>query len=349
MSQTLAQLASIIAEQSGEEVEVIGNKDTLVTRIATLENAKSGDITFLANPKYKKHLEQSQASAVIVNHDALDVYSGDALVMNNPYMGFAIVAQTLDTTPKQTSGVHPSAVIADDVIVPNSASIAANVVIDSGVQLGENVQIGAGCFVGQGTILGDNCRLWPNVTIYHGVKIGKDCAVHSQTVIGSDGFGYAPQKVDGNQHWHKIPQLGGVTIGDGTEIGASTTIDRGAIDDTVIGKGVIIDNQIQIAHNVQVGDHTVIAGSTGIAGSTKIGRNVTIGGNCSIAGHLNIADGAFLTGRAFVITDIKEAGVYSSGMPVSTNKEWRNNTARYRKLTDLFSRVKQLEKKLSSD
>lgn len=349
MSKTLAELAAIISEKTGASVEVQGDDATVVKKVATLENASSGDITFLANPKYKKHLEQCQASAVIIDPKALDAWSDNALVMDNPYMGFAIVAQTLDTTPKQRAGIHPSAVIADDVEIPASTSIAANVVIESGAMIGENVQIGAGCYVGQGTIIGNNSRLWPNVTVYHGVTIGNDCAVHSQTVIGADGFGYAPQKVEGNQHWHKIPQLGGVVIGDGTEIGASTTIDRGAIEDTVIGKGVILDNQIQIAHNVQVGDYTVIAGSSGVAGSTKIGRNVTIGGNCSIAGHLNIADGVFLTGRAFVIADIKEPGVYSSGMPISTNKEWRNNTARYRKLTDLFSRVKRIENALDSE
>lgn len=349
MSQTLAELAAIILEKTGEIAEVQGDGSTVVEKIATLENASAGQITFLANPKYKKHLETCSASAVILGSNALDAWSGNALVMNNPYMGFAIVAQTLDTTPQQPLNVHPSAVIADGVIIPESTSVAANAVIEADAKIGEHTQIGAGCYVGQGTIIGNNCRLWPNVTVYHGVTIGNDCAVHSQTVIGADGFGYAPQKVEGNQHWHKIPQLGGVVIGDGTEIGASTTIDRGAIEDTIIGKGVILDNQIQIAHNVQVGDYTVIAGSSGIAGSTKVGRNVTIGGNCSIAGHLNIVDGAFLTGRAFVIADITEPGVYSSGMPISTNKEWRNNTARYRKLTELFSRVKRIEKTLDSD
>ncbi len=349
MAYTLTELAKIISAETGEDVKVAGDGATQVEKIATLEKAEPTNITFLANPKYKKHLEECNAGAIILSEDSLDAWSGNALVMNNSYLGFAIVAQTLDTTPKQTPGIHPSAVIADDVKIPESTSIAANAVVESGAKIGENVQIGAGCFVGEGTIIGNNCRLWPNVTVYHGVTIGNDCAVHAQTVIGADGFGYAPQKVDGNQHWHKIPQMGGVVIGDNVEIGSSTTIDRGAIEDTVIGSGVIIDNQIQIAHNVQIGDYTVIAGSTGIAGSTKIGRNVTIGGNCSIAGHLNIVDGAFLTGRAFVIADIKEPGVYSSGMPIATNKEWRNNTARYRKLTDLFSRVKRIEKALDSD
>jgi len=349
MTQTLAELAAIITQRTGEQVQVIGADNTLIDNVATIENASDRDVTFLANPKYKQHLSSCQASAVILNEAALDAWSGNALLMNNPYLGFAIVSQILDTTPQQKAGIHPTAVIAEDVVIPNSTAIAANVVIESGAKIGERVQIGAGCFVGQGTIVGNDSRLWPNVTLYHGVTLGSNCAIHSQTVIGADGFGYAPQKLDGNQHWHKIPQLGGVTIGDSTEIGASTTIDRGAIEDTQIGKHVIIDNQVQLAHNVQIGDYTAIAGNTGIAGSTKVGNNVTIGGFCSIAGHLNIVDGAFISGRAFVISDINEVGVYSSGMPVSTNKEWRNNTARFRKLTELFSRVRAIEKKLKSD
>jgi UDP-3-O-[3-hydroxymyristoyl] glucosamine N-acyltransferase len=219
-------------------------------------------------------------------------------------------------------------------------------VVESGALVGDNVQIGAVSYVVQGTIVRSGSRLWPNVTLYHGVELGHNCTVHSQSVIGADGFGYAPQKIEGNQHWLKIPQLGGVVVGDNTEIGASTTIDRGAIEDTKIGKGVIIDNQIQIGHNVEIGDYTAIAAATNIAGSTKIGSNVTIGGCCAIAGHLTICDNAFITGRTFVMKDISEPNVYSSGMPAATNKEWRNNTARYRKLTELFDRVKMLEKQL---
>lgn len=345
MPYPLSQLAQLITEKTGLEVNLVGSPDTQIHKIATITSATNVDITFLANPKYKKQLNECDAGAIIIAPNEAQAWSGAALVMENPYAGFAIAAQLLDDTPKQESGIHVKAVVANDAKIATSASIAANAVIESNVVIEEGVQIGAGCYVGQGTIVGAGTRLWPNVTVYHGVDIGQNCTIHSNSVIGADGFGYAPQQIEGNQHWHKIPQLGGVKIGDNTEVGSSTTIDRGAIENTIIGKGVIIDNQIQIGHNVEIGDYTAIAAGTMIAGSTSIGRNVTIGGVCAIAGHLNIVDKAFITGRAFVMKDIKEPGVYSSGMPATTNKEWRANTARYRKLTELFDRVKQLEKK----
>ncbi|NVK24247.1 MAG: UDP-3-O-(3-hydroxymyristoyl)glucosamine N-acyltransferase [Gammaproteobacteria bacterium] len=340
---TLQQLADKITERTGIETKLIGDGSVSIDKISTIAKAGTQQITFLANSKYKKHLAECQATAVILDESDMDAWSGAAITMKNPYAGFAIVAQLLDTTPAQEKNVHHSAVVAADVKLPESVAIGANTVIESGVEIGENVQIGAGCYLGQGTIVGAETRLWPNVTIYHDVKIGTQCVIHAGSVVGADGFGYAPQQIEGDQHWIKIPQVGGVVIGDNTEIGASTTIDRGAIDDTIIGRGVIIDNQIQLGHNVMVGDYTAIAAGTMVAGSTVIGANVTIGGACAIAGHLSIADKAFITGRTLVIKDIKEAGVYSSGMPAATNKEWRNNTARYRKLTELFDRVKQLE------
>lgn len=345
MSYQIQQLADKINQLTGLEVNVVGDGAVQIDRISTIDKANSNQITFLANSKYKKHLLDCKAGAVILAESELDAWQGNALVMSNPYVGFAIVAQLLDDTPVQPMNVHASAVVSEQAQLAKSCSIAANAVVEAGVIIGEGAQIGAGCFVGQGTILGDNTRIWPNTTIYHGVTVGKNCTVHSNCVVGADGFGYAPQAIEGDQHWIKIPQLGGVSIGDNTEIGASTTIDRGAIEDTIIGQGVIIDNQIQIGHNVIVGDYTAIAAGTMVAGSTKIGRNVTIGGACAISGHLNIADKAFITGRTLVIKDIKEPGVYSSGMPAATNKEWRNNTARYRKLTELFDRVKKLENK----
>ena len=345
MSYQLEQLAVLITDKSGLDVKVIGDGSISIDKISTIEQAKQNNVTFLANAKYKKHLLDCSAGAVILAESELDAWQGSALVMSNPYVGFAVVAQILDETPQQAMNIHPSAVVSPLAKVAENCSIAANAVIEDHAVIAEGVQIGAGCFVGQGTILGSNSRVWPNTTIYHGVTLGKNCIVHSNSVIGADGFGYAPQSIDGDQHWIKIPQLGGVSIGDNTEIGASTTIDRGAIDNTIIGQGVIIDNQIQIGHNVVIGDYTAIAAGTMIAGSTKIGRNVTIGGVCAITGHLTIVDKAFITGRSFVMKDIKEVGVYSSGMPATTNKEWRNNTARYRKLTELFDRVKKLENK----
>ncbi|MDA8621057.1 UDP-3-O-(3-hydroxymyristoyl)glucosamine N-acyltransferase [Psychrosphaera sp.] len=346
MKFTLKELASWITSESGLEVNVQGDDSFSIQKIATINDAKSSDITFLSNKKYQKHLEASNAGCVILTPDMAKVWGKAALVMENPYVGFALVAQKLDTTPQQIKTIAPSAIIGTTATIGRNVAIGPNVVIEDGAVIGDDVQIGAGCFIGQGTILGAGTRLWPNVILYHGVRIGPNCTIQGNSVIGADGFGYAPLQKNGNQNWIKIPQLGGVTIGEGTEIGANTTIDRGAIEDTIIGVGVILDNQIQLGHNVEIGDYTAIAAGTLIAGSTTVGRNVTIGGGVGIAGHLNICDKAYITGRTFIINDIMTPGVYSSGMPATTNKEWRNNAARYRKLTELFNRVKTLEKKI---
>lgn len=349
MSITLKSIADAIQQQTDIEVSIVGDDSAKVSQISTIDAGTESSITFLANSKYRKYLAECTAGAVILSPGDAEHFDGNALVMNNPYAGFAIVAQLLDNTPQQAAEIHPSAYVASDAEIASDVRIGANATVESGAILHAGVVIGAGCYVGQGTIVGQNSQVKPNSTLYHGVSIGKNCTIHSNTVIGADGFGYAPLKKDGNQHWLKIPQMGGVVIGDGTEIGASTTIDRGAIEDTKIGTGVIIDNQIQLGHNVEIGDYTAIAAATAIAGSTKVGKNVTIGGCCAISGHLNICDNAFITGRAFVMKDITEVGVYSSGMPAMTNKEWRNTTARYRKLTELFDRVKLLEKQLNQN
>ena len=346
MSKNLTEISSAITTQTGLHVEVVGDATLSVSSFATIEQAGLGQITFLANAKYKKHLSSCNADVVILAPSERDAWAGNALVMENPYAGFAIAAQLLDSTPAQSAGIHPTAFVDPSAKLGQSVKVGPNATIEANVTIGDEAEIGAGCFVGQGTMLGSGCKLWPNVTVYHGVKIGNESVVHAGSVIGGDGFGYAPLQKSGDQHWLKIPQTGGVTIGHNSEIGSSTSIDRGAIEDTRIGNGVIIDNQIQIGHNVEIGDYTAIAAGTMIAGSTKIGANVTIGGVCAISGHLNICDRAFITGRTFVMKDIKEPAVYSSGMPAATNKEWRNNTARYRKLTELFDRVKTIEKKL---
>lgn len=340
---TLEQLAAKITEATQIDVRIQGDSQFAVEKIATIESATDSQISFLANSKYKKHLETCNAGAMIISDNDVDAWQQNALVMKNPYAGFAIAAQVLDTTPAQADGIHASASVSPQSSIGKNVKVGANAVIEAGAVLEDNSEIGAGCFIGQGTIVGSGSQLWPNVTIYHGVTLGQQCVIHSNTVIGADGFGYAPHQVDGNQHWLKIPQLGGVTIGDFTQIGASTTIDRGAIEDTKIGSHVILDNQIQLGHNVEIGSYTAIAAATNIAGSTKVGENVTIGGACAINGHITICDRAFITGRTFVMNSIKEPGVYSSGMPASSNKDWRNNTARYRKLTELFNRVKKLE------
>jgi UDP-3-O-[3-hydroxymyristoyl] glucosamine N-acyltransferase len=328
------------------DAQLIGDATCSVASIATLENAGAGQLSFLSNSKYRKFLTQTAASAVLISaDDAAFVAPGvNALLVKDPYIAFAKVAQLLDSTPDAAAGIHASAVIDSSVSLGANVAIGANAVIAAGAQIGDNVQIGAGCFIGQAAVIGDNSKLWANVTLYHQVRIGSRCIIHSGAVIGADGFGFANER--GN--WLKIPQTGTVIVGDDCEIGANTTIDRGAIDDTLIGNNVIIDNQCQIAHNVRIGDHTAMAGCSVIAGSTKIGRYVIIGGAVVINGHIEICDGAHITGMAMVMKPITEKGVYSSGIPATTNLEWRKNTAKLRQIEQLFQRVKQLESQLTT-
>lgn len=318
-----------------------------IDSLATLANADIGQVAFLANSKYQQQLSSTKASAVIVAPDALESCEVPALVMDNPYMGYAILANLLDNTPKVSNGIHPTAVIAEGVNIGADVSIGANTVIESGVQLADNVSIGAGCFIGEDASIGESTTLWANITIYHKVEIGHHCLVQANTVIGSDGFGYAPVK--GPYKWHKIPQLGSVIIGNHVEIGASTTIDRGALDNTQIKDGAILDNQIQIAHNVIIGENTAMAACSVIAGSTVIGKNCTIAGLVGINGHITIADNCVFTGMAMVTKNITESGVYSSGMPAAPNKEWNKSNARVKRLDNLTKRVKELEKLLPNN
>ena len=323
--------------------------DSAIQSLATLANAQSGQVAFLANKKYLAQLQTTKASAVIISPEMLPLCKVNALVMDNPYMGYALLANLLDTTPRMAIGVHPSAVIADDVILGDNVSVGANTVIETGVQLGDNVCIGAGCFIGKNASIGSGTSLWSNISVYHNVSIGESCLIQANTVIGSDGFGYAPLNNGSSEQykWHKIPQLGSVVIGNRVEIGASTTIDRGALEDTIINDGVILDNQIQIAHNVIVGENTAMAACSVIAGSTTIGKNCTVAGLVGINGHINITDDCVFTGMAMVTKDITASGVYSSGMPAAPNKEWNRTNARVKRLDSLTKRVKELEKLLA--
>ncbi len=337
--QTLGQLA----EQIGATLHLAADDsaDTPIYSLSTLAKAGNGQISFLANSKYRSQLVDTAAQAVILHANDLPHCPCSALVSDNPYVGFARAAQILDSTPASAQGVAASAVIADDVSLGENVSIGANAVIESGVELGDNVQIGPGCFIGKHASIGRNTKLWANVTVYHQVKMGESCLVQSGAVIGSDGFGYANE----NGQWIKIPQLGSVLIGDRVEIGASSTIDRGALDDTIIENGVIIDNQCQIAHNVIMGENSAIAGCSVIAGSTTIGKGCTIAGMSAITGHVEIADNVHFTGMSMVTKGISEPGLYSSGVPAVSNKEWRRNMVGLRNITDLAKRVKVLEKK----
>ena len=345
MTYTLAEIAQHI---NAKLVAVNDNgnaKNCTIKSLATLANASNEQVAFLANKKYVSQLSATQASAVIISPDMLSQCPVNALVMDNPYMGYAMLANLLDSTPEVAEGIHISAVIADDVTLGENVSIGANTVIESGVKLDDEVSIGAGGFIGKNTSIGKGTRLWSNCSVYHNVVIGEACLIQANTVIGSDGFGYAP--VNEQYKWHKIPQLGRVVIGNHVEIGASTTIDRGALDDTCLADGVIIDNQCQIAHNVVIGENTAIAGCTVVGGSTRIGRNCTIGGLSAITGHVEIADNVHFTGMSMVTKGVSQAGAYSSGLPSQPSREWRKAVANVRSLERLSQRVRKLEKHYS--
>ena len=331
---TLSQIAELLS------AELQGDGALEITKIATLAHARSGHIAFLANKKYRAHLEATQASAVIVSEADAPYFNGNKLIVANPYVSYAKLAQLMDTTPRSAAtGIHPSAVVHPNATVSKSAAIGANTVIESNAIINDNVQIGPNSFIGEGVKIGSGTKLWSNVTIYHNVEIGSDCLLQANSVIGSDGFGYANER----GQWIKIPQLGSVIIGDKVEIGASTTIDRGALDDTIIHSNVIIDNQCQIAHNVEVNSGTAIAGCTVLAGSVTIGKNCQIGGMTAINGHMSVCDGVIITGMSMVTKSITEPGIYSSGIPHTTNKEWRKSIAHLRNLSEMKSRIKALE------
>lgn len=336
MTITLGQLAQQL------NAELHGDASVVIQRIANLETAQAGEISFLSDSKYQQYLANTQASAVLIRAADLVACKTNALVVKDPYIGFARVAQLLDTTPVPAVDIHPSAVIADDVSLGQGIAVGANAVIESGVVLGDGAIIGAGCFIGKNSKLGARSKLWANVTVYHNVRIGDDCLVQSGTVIGADGFGYANERGE----WIKIPQLGGVVIGNRVEIGANTCIDRGAIDDTRIADNVIIDNLCQIAHNVEIGYGTAIAGSATFAGSTKIGKYCIIGGASVFNGHIEIGDQVTVTGMAMVMRSISEPGIYSSGIPAQTNKEWRKTAARTLHIDDMYKRLSNIEKLL---
>ena len=264
--------------------------------------------------------------------------------MANPYLAYAELSHLFDRKPQAVAGVHPTAVVAADAQVHASASIGPYAVIESGAQIAAGVSIGAHCVVGARSVVGEDGWLAPRVTLYHDVQIGKRVVIQSGAVLGGEGFGFANEK----GVWQKIAQIGGVTIGDDVEIGANTTIDRGALADTQIGNGVKLDNQIMIAHNVQIGDHTAMAGCAGISGSTKIGKHCMIAGGVGMVGHIEVCDNVFVTGMTMVTRSITEPGSYSSGTAMQPAGEWRKSAARIRQLDEMARRLQQLEKRLAA-
>ncbi|MDN3233828.1 MULTISPECIES: UDP-3-O-(3-hydroxymyristoyl)glucosamine N-acyltransferase [Pseudomonas] len=331
-----------LAERLGAELR--GNPELLISGLATLQDAQPEQLSFLANAQYKKYLADTKAGAVILHPTEVEGFSGNCLVIANPYLAYAQLSHLFDRKPLPKAGIHPSALVAEDAFVDPTASVGAYAVIESGVSIGAGVVIGAHCFIGARSQIGENGWLAPRVTLYHDVRVGKRVVIQSGAVIGGEGFGFANHQ----GQWKKIAQLGGVSIGDDVEIGANTTIDRGALADTIISNGVKLDNQIMIAHNVQIGEHTAMAACVGISGSTKIGRHCTIAGGVGMVGHIEVCDNVFVTGMTMVTRSITEPGAYSSGTAMQPAAEWRKSAARIRHLDDMARRLQLLEKTVAA-
>ena len=319
---------------------VSGDPEKLITGLATLQEAGPDQLSFLANPQYRKFLPDSHAGAVLLKAADAEGFQGDALIVPDPYLAYARISHLFDPKPRASTGVHPTAVIAADAQVDAAASVGPFAVVESGARIAAGVTIGAHCFIGARCEIGEGGWLAPRVTLYHDVRIGKRVVIQSGAVLGGEGFGFANEK----GVWQKIAQIGGVSIGDDCEIGVNTAIDRGALADTVIGNGVKLDNQIQIAHNVQIGDNTAMAACVGISGSSKIGKNCMLAGGVGLVGHIEICDGVFITGMTMVTHSITEPGAYSSGTAMQPAAEWRKSAARLRHLDDMARRLKQVEK-----
>ena len=339
MKRIAYRLADIVARFGGR---VLGNADTAVNQIATLDSAQGVDITFLTSGKYRAQLAATRAGAVIMGESDADATQIPRIVCDNPYAYFAKVSALLNPLPPVVPGIHPSAVIGEGAQIDPSAHIAAHVVIGAGTSIGAGSIIMEGCSIGTCVTLGTGARLYPRVVVYHDCVLGNRLIAHSGVVIGADGFGIAMDE----GCWLKIPQIGRVVIGDDVEIGANTTIDRGALDDTVIEDGVKLDNQIQVAHNVRIGAHTAIAGCVGIAGSTTIGRHCRIGGSAGILGHLQIADHVEISSFTLIGKSIRESGSYTGIFPFSKNEEWRKNASHLRHLDALAEKIKMLQQEI---
>lgn len=320
--------------------ELIGDPEVRICQVASLERAGPEHVSFLSNPKYRGKLRSSLAGAVIVDHDARDATNAPRIVTDNPYAYFARVSALLNPPTVPLPGVHPTAIVEPGAQVAASVGIGPFVHIGKGARVGEGSWIGSGTHIGQDAVIGAGCLIYPRVVLYHDCVLGDRVILHSGAVIGADGFGLAPEA----GRWLKIPQIGRVVIGDDVEIGANTTVDRGALDDTVIEEGVKLDNQIQVAHNVHIGAHTAIAGCTGIAGSARIGRHCRIGGAAQILGHLEIADGVSISAGTLITKSIREPGTYTSAYPFAPHREWLKNSVALKHLAELADKVRRLER-----
>lgn len=333
-------LSEIVAAVGGQ----LRGNDVTVARLAPLPTAGDGDISFLGNPKFKQDALASHAGALIVSAAMADAFAPQRslIIADDPYWYFARVARLLHPFQVAHAGIHPSAAVDATAQLAPDCEVGAGVVIGAGAVIGSGCRILAGSFIGDGCVLGEGCLLYPRVTLYAGCQIGARVILHSGCVIGADGFGNA---WDNQQNrWYKIVQIGRVVMDDDVEIGANTTVDRGALDDTVIGEGVRIDNLVQIAHNVKIGAHTAIAACVGIAGSTEIGAYCIVGGAAMFVGHIRIADRTIIGGGTLVSHSINEAGHYASSYPLQKHKDWVRNAVHVRRLNELHKKIKRLER-----
>jgi UDP-3-O-[3-hydroxymyristoyl] glucosamine N-acyltransferase len=308
-------------------LELRGSPEIRVSHVATLSHAVPGTLSFLANSRYRRSLSATRASAVVLSAADADGCPVAALIGPNPYLSYAQIATLLHPEPRAAPGIHATAVVSPRARVAPSATVGPLAVIEDHAVIGERADIGPGCIVQQGARVGADTRLVARVNLYPRVELGERCLMHAGAVIGADGFGFAPDRGT----WVKVPQVGSVRIGDDVEIGANTTVDRGAIDDTVIEHGAKLDNQIQVGHNVTIGAHCAIAACTGISGSTTLGARCLVGGMVGFAGHLTIAEDVTITGCSLVSASIREPGSYSSGMPTVPTRAWRRMVAHLRR------------------
>jgi UDP-3-O-[3-hydroxymyristoyl] glucosamine N-acyltransferase len=322
------------------DLTLSGNARREIAGLATLAAAGPDDLAFIASEKYLSQLARTRAAAVILAPEFVDQCPADCLISDSPYLAFARASQLFDRSPQPLPGVHSSAVVAADAQVHTSASVGPNAVIEEGAVVAAGAVVGANVYLGHNSRLGAGTRVFPNAVIYHDVHVGESCVIHSQAVLGADGFGFVP----GPTGWEKICQLGGVRIGDRVEIGASTTVDRGALGHTVIEDGVIIDNQVQIAHNCRIGKNTAIAGCAGLAGSTIIGAGCTLAGGVGVVGHVEICDNVHVTGMTLVTKSITQPGSYSSGTPMASTRDWKRSAVRFSQLDSIQQRLAALEK-----
>lgn len=332
-------LDEIVARLGGT---LAGDGSLIVSQVATLASAGERQIAFLANPKYRQQLKTTRAAALILAPELAAEAGRPAILTADPYLYYARVVALLNPQHLPARGIDPSAVVRSEL--PGSACIGANVVIGERVRLGENVAIHPGCVIGDDVEIGDDSLLYPNVVIYRSCIVGRRAVIQAGAVIGSDGFGFARE----GARWVKITQIGRVVIGDDVEVGANTSIDRGALDDTVIGDGVKLDNQIQIAHNVVIGENSALAGCVGVAGSTRIGRRCTIGGAGMIIGHLDLADDTHVSAGTLVNKNVPGRQQYTAVFPLATHAEWQRTAVHLRRLSRMAERVAELEKKLES-